>query len=131
MATSVPARCILVVDDEPLVCDSVKRVLMRDGHKVEAVAGPVEALALLESRSFDLVFVDYIMPGMKGDALAAAIKSLRPQQPVVLMSATADTLEISPMAGVDSMIGKPFELDDLRRLIANIPSVRSGGQERV
>jgi CheY-like chemotaxis protein len=117
----------MVVDDEPLVCDSVKRVLMRDGHDVEAVSGPVEALAMLESREFDLIFVDYIMPGMKGDALAAAIKTIRPRQPVVLMSATADTLELSsqPMSGVDSMIGKPFELDELRRLVANIPSVRS------
>jgi CheY-like chemotaxis protein len=124
--TAVPARRILVVDDEPLVCDSVKRVLLHDGHEVRTVPGPAEALALLKTESFDVVFVDYLMPVMKGDALAAAIKARMPRQPVVLMSATAETLELSsqPMSGVDSMLGKPFELDDLRALIANIPVVR-------
>src|SRR6266404_227194 len=103
---------ILVVDDEPLVCDSIRRMLAVDGHVVETALSGEAALVLFPQGRFDLSIVDYEMPGMNGDELTAAIKTLDPHQPVVVITAYAETLASSgnPLVGVDLVISKPFDL---------------------
>jgi CheY-like chemotaxis protein len=115
-------RRILVVDDEPLVCDAVKMMLNFDGHVVETAANGKDALALLERSKFDLVITDFEMPMMKGDELAAAIKARAPKQPVVMITAYAEMLQSSgnPLTGVDCVISKPFLLENLREAIAKV-----------
>ena len=110
---------ILVVDDEPLVCDAVKMLLEFDGHEVVTAGNGKEALALFDQGGFDLVITDYTMPGMKGDELALALKARRPGQPVVMLTAHAEMLktEAVPLAGVDQLVSKPFQLADLRAAI--------------
>lgn len=107
-----------MVDDEPAVGNTVKMLLQFDGHQVEATHSSKEALALFELGRFDLVFTDYAMPGMKGDQLAAAIKSRAPDQPVVMITGHAGTLPPSP--DVDFVVGKPFQLAHLRQAIATV-----------
>ncbi len=110
---------ILVVDDEPMVGDAVKMMLAFDGHEVVTASHAQEALALFERDKFDLVITDYAMPGMKGDELAATLKSRAPGQPVILLTAHAEMLKSSnvPLDGVDDIISKPFRLEDLRSAI--------------
>ena len=117
-----PTRRILVVDDEPLVCDAVKLMLDFDGHVVESVGNGKDALAMLEKGKFDLVITDFEMPLMKGDELAAAIKARDPKQPVVMITAYAEMLQASanPLKGVDFIISKPFLLENLREAIAKV-----------
>jgi CheY-like chemotaxis protein len=117
-----PAKRILVVDDEPFVCDAVKMMLAFDGHEVETASCGKEALALFEKGKYDLVITDYVMPGMKGDELSAAIKARAPQQPVVMISAHVEVLHSSGsrLGGVDHVISKPFLLDDLREALAKV-----------
>ena len=123
----IPQRRILVVDDEPFVCDAVKMMLNFDGHQVETAGNGKEALAKFEKGRFDLVITDFEMPAMKGDELAAAIKKISPKQPVVMVTAYAEMLQTSQgkMTGVDLIIGKPFLLDSLRQAIAKV----TGGEE--
>jgi CheY-like chemotaxis protein len=111
---------ILVVDDEPLVCLTLQILLASDGHIVDAAKSGAEALALFEPGKFDMVFTDYLMPEMKGDQLAAAIKRRSPKQPVVMLTAYPEKLQCSdcPLGGIDSFICKPFELETLRTAIA-------------
>jgi CheY-like chemotaxis protein len=113
-------RHILVVDDEPLVRQTVQMLLQGDGYVVDGAKSGAEALALFEPGKFDMVFTDYLMPEMKGDQLAAAIKSRSPKQPVVMLTAFPEKLQSSdcPLGGVDSFICKPFELETLRTAIA-------------
>jgi CheY-like chemotaxis protein len=115
-----PKRRILVVDDEPLVCDAVKMMLTFDGHAVQTAHNGAEALALFNKEKFDLVITDFLMPVMRGDQLAAAIKAQNPKQPVVMITAHAETLEASqtPLTGIDALISKPFLLENLREAIA-------------
>jgi len=117
-----PQRRILVVDDEPLVCDAVKLMLDFDGHDVETAYNGKEALAMIEAGKFDLVITDYEMPGMKGDELASVIKARDMKQPVVLITAYAELLQSSgnPLTGVDWLISKPFLLENLREAIAKV-----------
>lgn len=117
---NIPRKKILVVDDEPLVGDAVKMMLTFDGHEVVTASHAKEALALFEQDKFDLVITDYAMPGMKGDELAAAIKSRAPGQPVIMITAYAEMLKTSdvPLGALDYIISKPFRLEDLRNAIS-------------
>lgn len=119
-------RRILVVEDEPLVCDSIRRVLELDKHEVKTAANAEEALVAFQNGHFDVVIVDYRMPEMNGDKLAAAIKALAPQQPVIMITAYAESLRLAgafPLA-VDLVISKPFGLDALRAAIRQVAAKR-------
>jgi CheY-like chemotaxis protein len=120
--TVIPTKRILVVDDEPFVCDAVKMMLAFDGHDVVTANSGKDALALFEKGKFDIVITDFSMPVMKGDELAAAIKSRAPGQPVVMITAYAEMLQSSgnPLHGVDYLVSKPFLLEDLREAIAKV-----------
>src|SRR5579859_5604674 len=103
-------KYILIVDDEPLVSQSVWLLLQGEVYIVEAAKNGYEALAMFEPDKFDMVFTDYIMPEMRGDQLAEAIKRISPKQPVVMITAFPEKLQSSANAlgGVDSFICKPF-----------------------
>ena len=126
-APAFPQRRILVVDDEPLVCDAVKMMLAFDGHVVETASNGKEALEVLERSQFDLVITDFQMPTMKGDELAAAIKARNPKQPIVMITAYAEMLHASgnPLTGVDCVISKPFLLENLREAIAKTTGTKA------
>jgi CheY-like chemotaxis protein len=117
---AIPQRRILVVDDEPFVCDALKMMLNFDGHEVETAGSGNEALERFEVGKFDLVITDFSMSPMKGDELAALIKSRAPKQPVVMITAYAEILQSSgnALTGVDYVISKPFLLENLREAIA-------------
>jgi two-component system, NtrC family, response regulator AtoC len=127
-APPFPPKRILVVDDEPFVCDAVKLMLAFDGHEVETAGSGQEALALYEPGKFDVVITDFAMPTMKGDELAAAIKAKDPQQRVIMITAYAEMLQSSGAAlkGVDCMIGKPFLLENLREAISKVTAAKGG-----
>lgn len=122
-----PQRRILVVDDEPFVCDAVKMMLMFDGHLVETASNGKDALEMFDKGKFDLVITDFAMPNMKGDELAATIKARAPGQPVVMITAYAEMLQSSgnPLPGVDFVISKPFLLENLREAIAKTSPARA------
>ena len=117
--SEIVPRKILVVDDEPYVCDAVRMMLAFDGHQVETAASGKAALAMFNPGKYDLVITDYAMPAMKGDELAVAIKSRAPGQPVVLITAYAEMLKSSdsPLDGVDFIVSKPFLLENLREAV--------------
>lgn len=121
-APEIPKKKILVVDDEPFVCDAVKMMLAFDGHDVQTANSGREALELFGKSKFDLVITDFAMPAMKGDELAVTIKSRVPGQPVIMITAYAEMLQSSgnPLPGVDCVISKPFLLENLREALRKV-----------
>ena len=117
-----PVWQILVVDDEPAVCETIKMLLEHDGHKIQTASNGREALALLEHGRFDLVTTDLSMSEMRGDALAAAIKERLPKLPVMMISGNGAIAKDAgnTFPGVDLIINKPFLLEDLRTAIAKV-----------
>jgi two-component system response regulator HydG len=113
------ARSILVVDDESLVCDSIRRILALDQHWVETVASAQNALVAFQPGKFDLIIIDYEMPDTKGDKLAAAIKAQAPEQPIMMITAYAETLRLAgsfPLS-VDLVMSKPFDVREFREAV--------------
>jgi len=112
-------RNILVVDDEPFVCDAVRMMLSFDGHGVTTVSSAREGLTKLATGDFDLVITDFAMPVMKGNELAAAVKGRHPGIPVIMITAYAEILDPArdSLDGVDAVLSKPFMLEDLREAV--------------
>lgn len=118
----IPSKKILVVDDEPLVCETLGMLLTFDGHTIVTANDGKQALALFELDRFDLVITDYKMPEMMGDELVRTIKSRAPNQAVIMLTAHAEMLrtDITPLIGVDELVSKPFQLADLRDAIQKV-----------
>jgi CheY-like chemotaxis protein len=117
---AITSRTILVVDDEPLVCDALQMMLAFDGHKVTAVYNAKDALSRLEQDAFDLVITDFAMPGMQGNELANRVKQMHPKMPIVMITAYAEMLDSKKdlLGCVDCLISKPFMMEDLRNAIS-------------
>jgi CheY-like chemotaxis protein/GAF domain-containing protein len=111
---------ILVVDDDPTVCELLERFLSDRGHLVESAARAEQALEQLNRSRFDLVVTDIKMPGMSGLELLAMAKRLDPVLEVVVVTAHA-TLETAIQAlrrGAYDLITKPIpELETLYRAV--------------
>ena len=119
MSRSIIPQHILVVDDEPLVRDTLKMALTFQGHLVELASNGPEALQKLAEQNFDIVFTDYNMPEMLGDELARRIKKKYPHQVIAMVTAYADFLSPGGKRAnpVDFIITKPFALETIENAI--------------
>ncbi len=114
---STSRKNILVVDDDPATRASIKLLLNIDRHTVTEASNGYEALELFKSQTYDLVITDYLMPGMLGDELARSIWSIAPAQPVLMVTAYVEKL-LTAGHPVGTMLGKPWNVGDLRRAVA-------------
>jgi len=121
---------ILIVDDEPKICQFLEVFLTREGFRAGSVRSAAEALATLEKDRYDLVITDLKMPGMDGFELVRRLKSLRRDLPVVMITgyATVETAVQALRHGVDDYITKPFNIEELRKVIAR--TLRASRVER-
>jgi CheY-like chemotaxis protein len=110
---------ILLVDDQRPVRDAINLLLGLDEHTVVGATNGVEALALFRADHFDLVITDFEMPQMKGNELATRIKQISPSQPILMITAYAERLDNADNP-VDAVLNKPFQLEDLRRAVAEL-----------
>jgi CheY-like chemotaxis protein len=125
--SSVALRC-LVVDDEEEVAEVVADILTTAGHVAVVEGSGQAAVDRLEAERFDLIFTDLAMPGMTGWQLARAVKAKTPEVPVVMMSGFG--VEVAPEElrtnGVDLVLSKPLQIQDVLRAVATIQ--RAGGR---
>jgi CheY-like chemotaxis protein len=132
-ATVDPLR-VLVVDDHAAIREIVSAYLAEDRHTVETAADAREAMMKFRSHRFDLIITDRAMPEISGDELAASIKELEPNKPVIMLTGFADLINETGgrSENVDLIVSKPARLDDLRKAILKVmPKVkRSDSQMR-
>jgi len=118
-AGNAPGKNILLVDDDPGVRGSIKVLLSIDRHTVTEAANGHEALQLFTGSRYDLVITDYFMPEMLGEELAENIKNIAPAQPILMVTAYLEKL-VNGGGLAETVLGKPFSVDDLRRAIAKL-----------
>ncbi len=116
------AMRILVVEDEPLVREVISVYLSEDQHHVELAENGREGLEKFKEGTFDLVLTDRAMPEMNGDQLAAEIKKVKSNQPVILLTGFGDLMigAGEQPEGVDLVVSKPFTLAALRHAMAKV-----------
>ena len=140
-APAEPARGsgrVLVVEDEPALARVVERALARAGYEVARCATGADALRAFEAApaATDVVLSDVAMPGMTGDELARALRRLRPDLPVILMTGFSHTVtpERARELGVAALLHKPVTPDELvaavRDALAPTRRAEPAGPER-
>jgi CheY-like chemotaxis protein len=125
-ASSAPQRKlrVLLVDDEPMVRRIGSELLRSLGHSVVPMANGPDAIASFRESpdEFDLVLLDMIMPDMNGRDVYAALRSIRHDIKVLLVSGfsmDSDT-QMAIRAGADGFLQKPYNMNELKRAINSI-----------
>lgn len=110
---------ILIVEDDPQVARLIALVLERNGFQGEILADGQSALDRAKADPPQLIFADLTIKGMAGDALCMNLKKDEATQgiPFVVLSGDRDIAERAKNCGADDHLGKPFEFEDLIRLV--------------
>ncbi len=111
---------ILVVEDDPQVARLISLVLQRNGYESQTVADAQSALTKAREARPVMIFADLTIKGvMDGKALCSALKQEPETQsiPYVILSGDGDIAEKARVCGADDYMGKPFEFEDLIRLV--------------
>jgi two-component system, NtrC family, response regulator HydG len=126
-----PPMQILVVDDEEVVRESLRSWFEEEGYLVDVAASGKDALTKLAEHPWDLFILDVKMPGMDGLELQRRIKEAFPEAIIIIMTAYAsvDTAVSAMKDGAHDYISKPFDPDDLDRVVRNAFSRRHLEQE--
>ena len=110
---------ILIVEDDPQVARLIALVLTRNGYQSDVVAEGQTALERAKEKKPSMIFADLTIKGMGGEALCSALKR-QPETkdiPFVVVSGDRDIAEKARLCGADDYMGKPFEFEDLIRLV--------------
>ena len=113
---------ILVIDDDVGVRTAIKVLLEMADHKVTLAADGRTGVRLIEQQPYDLVIVDVFMPGLNGLETIKALRALRRDMPIVVMSgasvhtaseSVSDLVSVAAKLGADRSIRKPFGSSEL------------------
>src|SRR5690606_33940960 len=110
-----PVAKILCVDDEDVILDSFRKILVLDGYAVDTVTKGQEALKLIQNHHYDFVFTDLKMPEMDGVEVTKAVKHLRPDIDVIIITgyASVETAVETMKYGAMDYVQKPFTDEEL------------------
>ncbi len=115
---------LLVIDDEQIVLDSVKRILSKESYTLTLTTKSREGLKLALSEDFDLILTDIKMPEIGGMRVLRDIKREKPETPVVILTgyATVKSAVGAMKLGASDYLEKPFLPDVLLRTIEKVIS---------
>jgi len=118
---------ILVVEDGQSQREMLRDFLLKEGHTVAEAASGEEAVQSVTNGAFDLVLLDYKMPGMDGMQVLQEVKRINPETDVVIITAygTIETAVDAMKAGAVDYITKPLEFDELLLLLDRISERRT------
>jgi len=112
---------ILVVDNDEGLVHFLRRLFAKAGHDVAACTDGMTALSTLGHEAFDVILLDYKMPGLNGLDTLSEIKRLQVKTPVVIMTAfgTSETAIEAMKRGAFDYLLKPFDTEELKRITAD------------
>ncbi|MCX6621092.1 MAG: response regulator [Acidobacteria bacterium] len=116
-----PKGKVLIVDDDPVVRDSLGKWFESEGYQAAIASGAKEALERIQAGRWDIALLDIKMPGIDGIELQAKLKEIEPDLPVVIMTgfASVETAVRALKNGAYDYITKPFDPDELVHLVEN------------
>ena len=105
---------VLVIDDDPVFCTVVERILEGDGFSVTSAGDAQTGISRFGELKPDLVIVDILMPGKEGMATILELREANPDTRILAITgggnfAANDILRIAELLGADNSLKKPFE----------------------
>src|SRR3984893_17701586 len=121
-APSQAQGCVLIIDDEAEIRESLQTLLEFEGYEVEAAANGAQGLSKLGDRPFDLVLLDLALPDRNGIELLPEIRALDPQISVIMITAygTVEDAVRAMQSGAANFLQKPW---DNEKLLADVRAV--------
>ena len=118
------AKNILIVDDEENLLLLLERILSKQGYQVVTAKNSYDALALLETKAFQLAILDIKMFPVNGVVLLQEIKSRRPAIEVIMITAypTVDTRDACMKKGAATYLTKPVDIQELKSTVHSLLS---------
>src|SRR2546426_1553157 len=114
-----PAAKILLIEDDPGIVMTLRRVLKEEGHEVLVEKRGDSGLAVAREDSFDVVITDMKLPGLNGLELVRELHAAKPRLPIILMTAhgTTETAIQATKSGAYDYLLKPFEMPEFIELV--------------
>jgi len=111
---------ILIVDDEPIICDRLKAFIVKEGHRVETFVDPGKALERLGEKNFDILISDIRMGEIDGIQVMERALEISSRIKVIMITgyATMELARESMAKGAFDFIAKPFKSKEIRSTIA-------------
>jgi CheY-like chemotaxis protein len=116
-----PRLSVLVVDDDKRMRSVLRSLLAEEGHEVTSCADGLDAIAMCDETSFDLVITDLMMPGAGGMEVLKACRKGHPEALVVLITgfASLETAIEAIREGAYDYITKPFKMEEMKIVVKN------------
>ncbi len=116
---------ILIVDDDPSLLRVLRRILEDAGHEVTEESNGAWALRRFTGRPSDLVITDIYMPDMDGIQFLMRVREAFPEARIIVMSGGSylpgeSVLEAGRALGADGILAKPFDADEVDRLVTSV-----------
>jgi DNA-binding NtrC family response regulator len=113
---------ILIIDDDPDICDYMRLMLSRQGYEVESSVDPEEALNMLREHEFHLLVLDLMMPKIHGTQLLEEIRKFDRDISIIISTGypSVDTAVLSLRYKVSDYIKKPFDLKEFEQSVERI-----------
>ncbi len=123
---SRPVR-LLIVDDEEIMREFLREVLKDEGYAIDLAASGKEALKRMAASEYDIILTDIVMPELDGLGVVAATKDLSYNPSVIVMTgyASMETAVESMKLGAADYITKPFNIDQIRIIVAHAVEERT------
>jgi DNA-binding response OmpR family regulator len=133
--TEAVKKKILVLDDDPQIRESLRKVLRAEGYEVALAANARQGIETFEAERIDLLLLDLNLPDQSGWDVFGLLTALNPFVPIIIITGRNEQYELAAGAGVGALIEKPLNvprlLETVKTLLAQPPVVhlkRMAGQ---
>ena len=117
---------LLLVEDEPVIRETLQEMLKVDGHSLEVANNGEEGIQVFKRGKFDLILTDRGMPEMNGDRMARIIKGIEPEQLIVMLTGSGEMMKAREDVPdcVDHILSKPISATELRRTLQQMTELK-------
>lgn len=115
---------ILIVDDDPGTCKSLKNILSKKGYKAGSAYSGEEAITIVKKKKYDIIFIDMKMPTLNGLETYLIIKKINPKVVTVMMTAYHQEMNLLVQEAISNnaytCLYKPLDITSMLKLIKKI-----------
>lgn len=122
MIDQAPVARVLVIEDEPLIQETLADMLELGGHSISLAGTGEDGVRMFQEGEFDIVFTDITLPGISGWDVATVVKGMSQDTPVIAVTGWGPGIKRSDIVNgdVDEVLPKPFDIDRVLDLVVSL-----------